>query len=212
MKNHIGFNGILHDSKTEAKASHPLAKLGFYASAKKFSQRFNDSDGTSFGAYDDFFNAKYSVHLEWKDCKLNGVKTKASSLKQLADKAAWRNAPNTAKENIDFGWNQAWRKQSIVQTALTPDRFIVCFSKAPPFEEALTYIKAGIVFCTLSSLPSYLAYLHLSQRGLAVGFNLNYTLTDEATGETHPAGFTYGSAVEAPPPKPKATRKAKAAQ
>ena len=205
-KKYPGFNGILHDSKTEAKASHTLAKLGFLYSNNKFDQRFNDSDGTDFGAYDDFYHAKYGIHLEWKDAELNGVKTKATSESQLASKARARGGFNIMKDYLDFGWNHSKIKQAIVQAAYTPDRFIVCFAKAPPFSEVLTYLKAGIVFCTLASLPSYLGYVRLKQLGLAVSFSLNYTLTDEATGETHPAGFTYGPAI----PKETKTRKKKA--
>lgn len=206
-KKHLGFNGILHDSKTEAKASHPLAKLGFFASGKKFPQRFHDSDGTSFGAYDDFFNAKYNIHLEWKDAELNGVRTKATSDSQLAGQMARRGGFTLPNDDLKYGWNHSRNKQAIVQTALTPDRFIVCFGKAPTFTEALVYIKAGVLFCTLDSLPSFLGYLHLKQRGLSVGFSLNYIVTtDEEPGIAHAAGFTYGPAV-APPPKAPRRRK-----
>lgn len=208
-KKYIGFGGHYHDSASEAKASHTLAKMGFFYSNKKFDQRFNDSDGADFGAYDDFYNTRYGIHLEWKDADLNGVRTKATSDSQLASQMLRRGGFTTMKDDLDYGWNHSKNKQAIVQAAYTPDRFIVCFRKAPTFKEVLSYIKAGVVFCTLDSLPSFLGYLHLKQRGLSVGFSLNYILTDEATGETHPAGFTYGPAVE-PVPKPKTARKVKA--
>ena len=191
-KQYIGYGGKFHDSKTEAKASFKLADLGFLYSNKKFDKRFLDPEGTDFGAYDDFYHARYGLHLEWKDAELNGVKSKATSESQLAGQRKRRGGFNVMKDYLDYGFNHSKTKQAIVQAAYTPDRFIVCFAKAPTFPEALSYLKAGIVFCTLASLPSYLGYIRLKQLGLAVGFSLNYTLTDEATGETHPAGFTYG--------------------
>ena len=207
-KKYPGFNGCMHDSKTEAKASYPLAKLGFLHSGKKFPIRFNDSDGRDFGAYDDFFHARYGIHLEWKASELNGVRTKTTSESQLARKMADRGGFTLPNDDLKFGWNHSRNKQAIVQAAYTPDRFIVCFEKAPTFEQALVYIKAGVLFCTLDSLPSYLGYVRFKQRGLSVGFTLNYTVTDDE-GQQHAAGFAYGPVVT-PEPKPKATRKTKA--
>lgn len=190
-KQYIGYGGKCHDSQPEAKASFRLADLGFLHSGKKFDKRFLDPEGTDFGAYDDFFHARYGLHLEFKAADLNGVKTKASSDKQLEAKKAWRGGSLNMKDYLDYGWNHSKTKQAIVQAAYTPDRFIVCFDKAPPFAEALAYLKAGVVFCTLASLPSYLCYIRLKQLGIAAGFSEHYTLTDEA-GTAHPAGFTYG--------------------
>jgi len=190
-KQYIGYGGVSHDSQTEAKASYKLADFGFLHSGKKFDKRFLDSEGTSFGAYPDFYHARYGLHLEWKDAELNGVKTVATSESQLAGQRQRRGGPNIPKDWLDYGWNHSKNKQAIVQAAYTPDRFIVCFAKAPPFSEALAYLKAGVVFCTLASLPSYLGYIALKQRGLCIGFSESYTLTDEA-GTAHAAGYTYG--------------------
>lgn len=193
MKNtkHSGYGGNLHDSKTEAKASYRLAELGFLHSNKKFDKTFSDSEGTTFYACPDFHHARYGVYLEWKDSELNGVKTVATSESQIAGRLLRNGGYLTMKDKLDFQWNHSKNKQAIVQAAYTPDRFIVCFAKAPPFSEALAYLKAGVVFCTLSSLPSYLAYVRLKQHGLAVGFSEHYTLTGD-DGTTIPAGFTYG--------------------
>ena len=190
-KQYIGYGGVSHDSQTEAKASFKLADLGFLHSGKKFDKRFVDPEGTTFGAYDDFFHARYGLHLEFKAADLNGVKTVATSESQLAGQRQRRGGFNIMKDYLDFGWNHSKNKQAIVQSAMTPDRFIVCFAKAPPFAEALAYLKAGVLFCTLASLPSYLGYIRLKQLGIAAGFSEHYTLTDDA-GTAHPAGFTYG--------------------
>ncbi|MDB5843935.1 MAG: hypothetical protein JWP79_1245, partial [Polaromonas sp.] len=112
---------------------------------------------------------------------------------QVAARMEWRGGELPMKDKLDYQWNHSKRKQAIVQAAYTPDRFIVCFAKAPTFAEALAYLKAGVLFCTLASLPSYLGYVRLKQLGLAVGFSESYTLTDDA-GTAHPAGYTYSAA------------------
>lgn len=193
MTTYTGHGGSRYDSKAEATASYKLAELGFMRSNDKFTQTFKDAEGTEFRACPDFHHARYGLSLEFKAADLNGVKTKASADKQVADKMEWRGGFLTMKDSLDYQWNHSRRKQAIVQTALTPDRFIVCFAKAPPFSEALAYLKAGVVFCTLASLPSYMGYVRLKQRGLAVGFSMSYMLTDDA-GTAHAAGYTYGPA------------------
>ena len=192
-KKYIGYGGIYHDSKTEAKASFKLADLGFLHSGKKFDKTFRDPKGESFGAYPDFYHARYGIYLEWKDGDLNGVTTVATSESQLAGQRQRRGGPNILPDFLKYGWNHSKNKQAIVQAAYTPDRFIVCFAKAPALSEALAYLKAGVVFCTLASLPSYLCYVRLKQCGLAVGFSEHYTVTDDA-GIVHAAGYTYGPA------------------
>lgn len=191
-KKYPGFSGLLHDSESEAKASFPLAALGFLQCNKRFATTFKDSEGTSFYACPDFHHARYNVYLEWKDSKLNGVRTKATSESQLSAQLMRRGGFNVMNDFLKYGWNHSRNKQAIVQATYTPDRFIVCFATAPPFSEALAYLTAGVVFCTLSSLPSFLGYVRLKQFGLSVGFSLDYTLTDEATNHSHAAGYTYG--------------------
>lgn len=193
MPTYTGHGGSRYDSKAEAAASYKLSELGFMRSNDRFSQTFKDSAGTEFRACPDFHHARYGLRLEFKAAGLNGVKTKASADKQIADRVEYRGGTLNMKDRLDFQWNHSKKKQAIVQAALTPDRFIVCFAKPPAFAEALVYLKAGILFCTLASLPSYLGYIRLKQRGLAVAFSESYTLTDE-TGTTYPAGFTYGPA------------------
>ena len=191
MKKYTGYAGYEHDSKAEAVASYKLAELGFLRSSERFTQSFKDSTGTEFRACPDFHHARTGLYLEFKAADLNGVKTVATSESQLAGQRQRRGGFNIMKDYLDFGWNHSKNKQAIVQSAMTPDRFIVCFAKAPPFAEALAYLKAGVLFCTLASLPSYLGYIRLKQLGIAAGFSEHYTLTDDA-GTAHPAGFTYG--------------------
>ena len=194
MTKHIGYGGNHHDSASEAKASFKLADLGFLHSGNALPMSFTDPDGLPFNAKDDFYHARYGIHLEWKDGILNGVKSKASSEKQLADKRSYRGGFNILKDNLDLGWNHARRKQAIVQTAMTSEKLIVCFRKPPTFKEALTYWCAGIVFCTLASLPSHLASIRLKQAGLAASFHLNY-ITEEEGLTVFTTGPYIGDAV-----------------
>lgn len=192
MTKHNGHGGSHYDSKAEAAVSHRLAELGFGRSCSKFSQPFTDSQGTEFHACSDFYHADYGIHLEFKASKLNSIKTKAGSVKRLNSMAVFRRGEPLPSDNLSYGWNHSKHKQAIVQKALSPARLIICFqdSHTPTFAEALEYTKAGILFCTVGTLPTYITALRLRQRGLQVGFIHSYSLTDE-NGKVLPASINY---------------------
>lgn len=192
MKKHNGHGGSHYDSMAEAAASYRLAELGFSRHSSRFTKIFTDAEGTDFHACPDFYHAGYGIYLEFKASKLNGLKTKAGSMKRLNDIAAYRRGAPLPSENLSYGWNHSKQKQAIVQKELTPARLIVCFQDAhtPTFAEALAYMKAGVWFCTVRTLPTYIAALRLRQRGLPVGFIHSYNLRDE-NGKVLPASITY---------------------
>lgn len=170
---HIGHDGKPYDSVAEAKASFRFAELGCIPAKGTFDQTFSDADGTPFHAKPDFYHSLTGLYIEFKCATLNGVKTKANSEKQLADKEAFK-GNLTMFDRLKFGWNHARRKHAIVQRALTPRNYIVVFDKPPAWQDAFDYYKAGIVFCPMSALPSYLAKVRLAQRGVNVSFQLSY--------------------------------------
>jgi len=179
--NLIGYNGHIHDSAAEAKASFQLAKFGIYRCNDFYPVTFTDSKGQSFPARQDFYGEDLNLSVEVKAADLNPVKNKASSNKQIADKRVYRsfnNQPLLLKDWLDFGWHHARRKQCIVQHKLTPQNFIVAFVKPPSIDAARTYTKDRLVFMPLSAIPSYIAYLKLQRRGLAVSFSLSYDIDD----------------------------------
>lgn len=177
---YIGHGGTPYDSQAEAKASFRFAELGCFSAKGRFDQTFKDSEGTEFRACPDSYHAGSGLYLEFKTATLNGVKTKASADKQLAAKECFKGFL-TMFDRLKLAWNHARRKHAIVQKALTPQNYIVVFEKAVPMEDALAYMKAGIVFCTMKSLPSYLAKVKLAQHGLHVAFTMPY-MGEEAEG------------------------------
>lgn len=192
MKKHNGHGGSHYDSKAEAAASYRLAELGFSRSDSKFSQVFTDAEGTEFHACPDFYHADHDIYLEFKASKLNSLKTKAGSVKRLNSMAIFRKGVPLPSDNLNYGWNHSKHKQAIVQKSLTTARLIICFqdSHTPTFAEALEYTKAGLLFCTMSTLRTYITALRLRQHGLQVGFIHSCSMEDE-NGELLPATITY---------------------
>lgn len=172
-KKHIGYGGTPFDSKAEAKASYRFAEFGCFPAKGRFSQTFTDSTGTEFRACPDFYHAGSGLFLEFKTRTLNGVTTVATSDSQLASKLSY-NGMITDFDRLELGWNHAWRKHAIVQKALTSRNYVVVFEKPVPMPDAMIYLKAGIMFCTMNSLPSYLGKVQLAKNGLNVPFSLHY--------------------------------------
>ena len=192
MDRYRGHGGSHYDSQAEAKASHRFAELGFKRNDSKFSQVFQDGQGTEFYARPDFHHADYDIYLEFKASTLNSLKTKAGSDKRLDSMADYRGGIPLRSDYLSYGWNHSKHKQAIVQAALTPDKLIICFQDAhtPTYAEALGYSKTGLWFCTMATLPTYMAALRLRQHGLQVGFSHNYSLED-ADGIVLPASISY---------------------
>lgn len=184
-KKHKGYNGELYDSRAEADASFKFAKLGCIPCKEVFPQTFTDASGTKFRACPDFYHAGAGLYIEFKTYKLNGTQTKTSSEQQLTDKEIWRQSRGETLSLFDrltLQWNHSKRKHAIVQKTLTPQNYVVVFLTAPTAEEAIAYLKAGIVFIPLSDLPSYILYARLAKAGLGVSFQLHYL--DEKDGKT----------------------------
>lgn len=172
-KKYIGYGGEPFHSIAEAKASFRFAELRCFSAKGRFQQTFTDSQGTEFRACPDFYHAGTGLYLEFKTHTLNGVRTIASSEKQLSEKEQ-RNGFLKMFDRLKLAWNHAKRKHAIVQAKLTPQNYVVVFEKPVPAKDAMAYIEAGIVFCTMNSLPSYLAKATLAKRGIHAGFTLQY--------------------------------------
>lgn len=179
-KQHIGHGGQPFDSAAEAKASFRFAELGCIPCKQTFPQIFKDSEGTEFQAKPDFYHPGSKLYIEFKCATLNGRKTKANADKQEADKLQFKGFLSDF-DRINLQWNHAKQKHAIVQKTLTPQNFIVVFDKPPSWGDAYTYFKAGIVFCPMSALPTYLAKVRLAKAGLNLPFLLTYEV--ETLGE-----------------------------
>ncbi|NKI72355.1 hypothetical protein GN109_23290 [Collimonas pratensis] len=166
---------IKFDSIAEQEASIRFGELGCQPCSTMFVTAFTDAEGETFRAMPDFYYDKADLYIEFKSGTLNGVKSKSSSEKQLAAKAAFLGeAGVTPHHRHTLGWNHAWRKQAIVQSRLTPMNFVVVFDELPSHKDALTYDKKGIIFCDMASLPNYLLSIYFAKKGLMVHYNLYY--------------------------------------
>lgn len=182
FKKHKGYNGELYDSKAEAVASFRFAELGCVPCKTKFTQSFIDADGKEFRAIPDFYHPKAEIYIEFKCRKLNSVTTQETSKNALQGRRRYRQGEPWRIDYLNCGWNHSKASKSIVQETLTPQRYIVVFDDPPSDVEACAYLRAGIVFCPMSALPSYLAYARFIKIGLKVSFQLHYY--DEQEGIT----------------------------
>lgn len=184
-KKYKGFGSELYDSKAEAAASFRFAELGCFSAKGKFEFTFRDGLGEEFAACPDFYHAGSNLYIEFKCAELNGTRTKASADKQLRSKEEFRcrqGKPLLMMDRLKLQWNHSMQKHVIVQGKLTPLNYIVVFDKSPNSNEAYKYITAGLCFCPLKALPSYLAYARLYKLGLPISFQLQYG--DAETGKT----------------------------
>lgn len=185
---YTGYGSKPYASKAEAAVSFDLASLGCFSADDSFyPATFTDAVGASFRAKPDFWSPGCELWLEFKTAPLNGVKTKASAEKQIADRLEYRNRkgqPLLTVDMLKYQWNHARRKQAIVQQTLSPENFIVVFKDSPTVADAADYLKADLAFVPMSALPSYLGCMKLAKRGLAVSFHLQYHLegVDDAMG------------------------------
>lgn len=163
-----------HDSKAESRASSIFSRLGAIPCNTQFDAIFVDKRDEEFRARPDFYHPQSGVFIEYKPCTLNSVTSKSASRNKLAAQARYRGGQPTKFDQLRYGWNQSKVKQAIVQAKLTPQNFIVVFDKKPVFSDAKAYAQKGVTFCTLNSLPSYLAYAHFRKLGLPVSFTLPY--------------------------------------
>jgi hypothetical protein len=172
---YIGVTGKRHASISEAQASFYYASLGFVPCEDYLPGDFYDKEGTPMPSKGDYYHPVAELYLEHKAADLNGVGTKATSKSQLESKAARRGGKLIMPDLLKFGWNHSRESKSIIQAKLTPQNYIVVFEKKVPIKAAMSYTDAGIVFCTMKSLPAYLAKVRLAKRGLNLPFRLHYT-------------------------------------
>jgi hypothetical protein len=71
---------------------------------------------------------------------------------------------------LDHGFNHSLFKALALQAEHGWQRYIVCFEKTPSKKDAMRYLEAGLVFCTLATLPDMLRTIELTQLGFFVPF------------------------------------------
>jgi hypothetical protein len=90
---------------------------------------------------------------------------------------------------LERAFNHAVWKQVAVQAQHGWQRFLVVFKRAPTRLEAKRYLDAGLVFCTLKTLPDMMNTIELAQHGFYVPFvfkgrGYSFTVTPDHTSRT----------------------------
>ncbi|MDO9419963.1 MAG: hypothetical protein Q7T66_04795 [Herminiimonas sp.] len=166
----------MYDSKFEETTAPYLQRFSCIRCSDTLEAIFKDKQGVSFKAKADFYHPATGLFIELKCSELNSKTSKASADKAIARQLEWRNGNLKTIDELNFSWSNSIYKQSIVQKELTRNNFIIVFDVLPNFDEAQRLIKAGLVWCDLRSLPSYLGFLQLQRAGInAFTFRLSYT-------------------------------------
>jgi hypothetical protein len=71
---------------------------------------------------------------------------------------------------LDHGFNHSLFKVLAIQAEHGWQRYVVCFEKTPSKRDAVRYLEAGLVFCTLATLPDMLRTIELAQHGIYLPF------------------------------------------
>lgn len=166
----------MYDSKFEKISAPYLQRFSCIRCSDTLTATFKDKKGDSFKAKADFYHPTTGLFIELKCSKLNSKTSKASADKAIARQLNWRNGILETVDELNCSWSNSIYKQAIVQKKLTRNNFIIVFDLLPNYEEATRLLKAGLVWCDLKSLPSYLAFLQFQKAGITVfTFRLCYT-------------------------------------
>lgn len=178
-----GFNGIMHRSVSEAKASFVLANHSIFACEDYYPATFEDGVGNTFRARKDFHHAEFCIDVEYKCSVLNSLKNKTS-----ADNAAARfiteqqrcfvTSRNYQSKLLASSWSDALPKQCAVQSQRPPASMLVVFDTMPTEKEQLRMMKKKLFFCTLGNIGNFLAMYRLLHLGVIKSFAMcSHTFT-----------------------------------
>lgn len=155
----------MFDSIAEKLAAQYLNLFGFKRYDKLSDFSLIDSNNNSFRFKPDFHCSWFNIYLEFKSAPLNSKKNvetanKAMQRVQNDIAAGYKNERDMRYFQLENQWSHSYHKQKIVQDHYTSERFIICFSdKALKESEAKKYRRAGLIFITMSELPSFLSKL-----------------------------------------------------
>jgi hypothetical protein len=186
----------LFASKAEKKAAPIIASMGGKpcTSFDPVDLRFYlDAADTVLKAKPDFvFERPNScIFIEMKDGFLNSHYTQESSRRALTQAyesyyrrpcdhlpyheictALYDAGPSTSArlDILDNSFNQSLWKQAAVQARVGWQRLVIVFAHTPPKKQAERYLDAGLIFCTLKTLPDMLRTIELSHHGIFIPF------------------------------------------
>ncbi len=200
------------DSIAEREAAPTIASLGgkpcttFTPLASRF---YIDASGEEHEAKPDFIieRPRCTTFIETKFGTLNNHYSRSSSQRALEEayedyfgrysgdltySEISRALYNTGKGSRGYvavaenGFNHSCWKQVAVQAKHGWQKFLVVFKRKPSKRHAKRYLDAGLVFCTLETLPDMLQVIELCQFGIFIPFyfkgpGYSFTVTPDHT-------------------------------
>jgi hypothetical protein len=158
----------------EQIASAVLTPLGFYlVNRTLMPYSFTDKDGETFNAMADFYHPVLDLYVEIKCSHLNG-KTSRANAERAYNHVEPEKRFGMRKEyyQIRNQWNHAAPKQAIVQSVITPQQFVIAFTKTPDDETVKRIEKQGIQAHSLKRFASMIQ-LQLAVMGSIASYDGN---------------------------------------
>jgi hypothetical protein len=183
------------DSIAECTSAPAIAQLGGKRTTNflpLLPATYQDAEGMELEAKPDFLiqRPRCFTFIDTKSGKLNNHYTRSSSREALADaylyhlhrlpdgmshSALSKELYNSTNMRgtlavMEHGFNHSRFKQAAVQAKQGWQRFLVVFKASPSKAAAKRYLDAGLVFCTVKTLPDLMNTIELLQRGWNIPF------------------------------------------
>jgi hypothetical protein len=175
-------------SNSERAAASAIANLGGVpcSTFAPGSTTYHDAEGIELTGKPDYRIRRGTivVNLEWKAGKLNNHYTRSSSHAGLQRMYSgpdqsyrfltdyfWNNGYRSGKVVcLDHAFNQSLWKVLALQAEHGWRSYVVCFEANPKPEDAKRYCNAGLIWCTIKTLPQLLYGIELADLGLPLPF------------------------------------------
>lgn len=186
---------MTYDSKAEATSAVTIAALGgrrCTSFTPYFSDLYQDAEGEELPGKPDFIihRPHGPVFIDLKAGALNNHYSRASSRAALAAEymrlfqrfpdgmshadlsSALYNSGGKAGylATLEHAFNHAVWKLAALQAQHGWRHFIVCFKDNPKPADAERYCAAGLIWCTLKTLPQFLIRLELEAEGISIPY------------------------------------------
>lgn len=207
---------VTFDSKSEAKLAPKIALLGGTrcdSFAPLLPSTFTDAAGEELQSKPDSLIRRGGgfTFLDTKSGSLNFHPSRASShaalkraygevFRRYGDHLSHSQLSTALYEHSERGriearahaFNNSAFKLAAIQAKHGFQRFLVVFERKPTSHEAERYCQAGLVFCTINTLPDMLQVIELLRHGIAIPFNFagkgySFTVTADMSNRKLPA-------------------------
>lgn len=168
---YIGFGGIRHDSKSEAKISFLLARHGWFSTrGASFPGKYKDLSGAQHVAKPDFRHITGAT-METKFSDLNAKETKAAADAAVAAYKEFHQVDELPmKAQLELEWPHSRYKQAAVQEWQGVWNHVLLFSKRPSAVQQTKLAQVGLFWITAADLLSFSAFLVLRQYVPGIGY------------------------------------------